>query len=56
MLKEEGVGPVEHCDRFWYWLQQIGISSHRGGIVKAIAEKLDTTFPGIYDSAAYDSK
>lgn len=54
-LKEEGVESVEHCDRFWYWLQNVGISSHRSGIVQAIAEKTDSMFPGIYDGSAYEA-
>ena len=54
MLKDEGVGPVEHCDRFWYWLKDVGIDSHRSGIIQCIAEKLDTMFPGIYDGSAYN--
>jgi hypothetical protein len=53
LLKEEGVGPIEHCDRFWYWLNTAGISSHRAGIVRCIAEKVDTMFPGIYDASLY---
>lgn len=26
-LKDEGVEPVEHADRFWYWLDSIGKGS-----------------------------
>lgn len=48
-----GVGPVEHCDRFWYWLKAAGINSNRSGIVQCVAEKLDTTFPGLYDGSMY---
>jgi hypothetical protein len=54
MLKDQDVGPVEHCDRFWYWLKDAGIDSHRSGIIQCIAEKLDTMFPGIYDGSAYN--
>mmetsp|Transcript_47162 Transcript_47162/g.102895 ORF Transcript_47162/g.102895 Transcript_47162/m.102895 type:complete len:116 (-) Transcript_47162:121-468(-) len=54
MLKEQGVDSVEHCDRFWYWLQDTGISSHRSGIVQCIAEKMDSFFPGIYDRADFE--
>ena len=40
MLKEEGVGPVDHCDRFYLWLKAIGISSgHRGSVVQCIATR-----------------
>eukprot|EP01038_Epipyxis_sp_PR26KG_P008051 gene8051-10907_t len=54
-LKEAGVGPVEHADRFWYWLNSIGTpSGFRAGIVHAIAEKMNVTFVGIYDSSAYN--
>lgn len=53
LLKEEGVGPIEHCDRFWYWLNAAGINAHRAGIVQCIAEKVDTMFPGIYDASQY---
>jgi hypothetical protein len=48
-----GVGPVEHCDRFWYWLKAAGIDSNRSGIVQCVAEKLDVTFPGLYDASMY---
>ncbi|CAM9665285.1 unnamed protein product, partial [Choristocarpus tenellus] len=42
----EKVDCVEHCDKFWYWLQSKGINSHRSGIVNAIAEKVNTWIPG----------
>mmetsp|Transcript_29238 Transcript_29238/g.70476 ORF Transcript_29238/g.70476 Transcript_29238/m.70476 type:complete len:134 (+) Transcript_29238:147-548(+) len=48
------VDPVEHTEAFWYWLQNIGIKSHRSAIVKAIAEKSATFFAGIYDANAYE--
>lgn len=55
MLKEEGVGPVEHADRFYYWLKSIGTSpGHRAGVVHSIAEKMNITFVGIYDVDAYE--
>lgn len=37
---------MEHCDKFWYWLQAKGINSNRSGIVNAIAEKVNTWIPG----------
>ena len=37
---------MEHCDKFWYWLQSKGINSNRSGIVNAIAEKVNTWIPG----------
>ena len=54
MLKEEGVESVELCDRFWYWLESIGTpAGHRGGVVQAIANKLDASYPGMYDPSKY---
>ncbi len=56
-LKEEGVGPIEHADRFYFWLKSIGTASgHRAGVVHSIAEKMNITFVGIYDSDAYEAK
>ena len=54
LLKEKDVCPVEHCDRFWFWLNDVGINSNRAGIIKCIAEKVDTMFPGIYDGTKYE--
>jgi hypothetical protein len=48
------VNSVEHCEKFWHWLQSVGITSHRSAIVKAIAEKMNTMIPGIYDASVYD--
>ena len=54
-LKEEGVESVEHCDRFFFWLSNIGTApGFRGSIVQAIAQKMDITFPGIYDASCYE--
>lgn len=54
-LKEEGVESVEHCDRFFYWLKDIGIApGYRSAVVQAIAQKMDITFPGIYDASCYE--
>lgn len=54
-LKEEGVESVEHCDRFFYWLKEIGTAAgHRSSVVQAIAQKMDVTFPGIYDASCYE--
>ncbi|DBA01758.1 TPA: hypothetical protein N0F65_010168 [Lagenidium giganteum] len=44
----------EHCDAFWHWLKSKGISSYRSGIVMAIAEKVNTMVPGIYDAAEFN--
>ena len=51
---EHKVETREHLDKFWYFLSDINISSHRSGIVKAIAEKVNQMMPGIYDAAEYD--
>ena len=54
MLKETGVESVEHCDRFFYWLKDIGTAAgYRSAVVQAIAQKMDITFPGIYDASCY---
>jgi len=49
LIKSPGVLPVEHCDRFWFWLKGKGIISHRAAIVQACAEKLNLMMPGLYD-------
>mmetsp|Transcript_7098 Transcript_7098/g.10819 ORF Transcript_7098/g.10819 Transcript_7098/m.10819 type:complete len:151 (+) Transcript_7098:329-781(+) len=43
----------EHMEKFWYFLQEKGISSHRSGIVRCIAEKVNGMMPGIYDASEY---
>lgn len=53
MLKGPGHGdetevePMEHTQKFWEFLKNRGISSHRSAIVKAIAEKTSTFFTAI---------
>ena len=55
MMKDEDVGPIEHADRFYYWLKSIGTAAgFRAGVVNCVAEKMNITFPGIYDISAYD--
>jgi hypothetical protein len=55
-LKDEGVEPVEHADRFYLWLKSINTpAGFRAGIVHSVAEKLNVSFPRIYDSSAYDA-
>jgi hypothetical protein len=55
-LKEETVESVEHCDRFFYWLKEIGTAAgYRSAVVQAIAMKMDVVFPGIYDGSCYDN-
>lgn len=48
MLKASGSTTQEHCDAFWFWLKDVGINSYRSGIIETIAEKLETSMPGIY--------
>lgn len=48
------VESMEHCEKFWYWLQDKGISAHRSAIVKAIAMKVNGLLPGVYDPDLYD--
>lgn len=50
---EHKVDSIEHCEKFWYWLQEKGISAHRSAIVKAIAMKVNGMLPGVYDPLAY---
>ncbi|KAE8908991.1 hypothetical protein PF005_g6168 [Phytophthora fragariae] len=44
---------AQHCDAFWFWLKSKGITAYRSGIVMAIAEKVNTMLPGIYDAAEF---
>ena len=44
----------EQCDRFWHFLKDVGISSHRSAIVKAVAEKNAQVYPGIYDPTMFE--
>jgi hypothetical protein len=53
-LKGEGVETVEHCDRFWYFLQNAGININRASIVKSIAIKVDCMIGGVYDNTLYE--
>mmetsp|Transcript_1578 Transcript_1578/g.2611 ORF Transcript_1578/g.2611 Transcript_1578/m.2611 type:complete len:118 (-) Transcript_1578:118-471(-) len=55
-LKQEGVEPVEHADRFYYWLKSINApGGFRAGIVHAIGEKMNSAFVGLYDVDAYQT-
>lgn len=38
--EDEKCTPVMHADKFWYWLQERGITAHRSAIVRAVCEKL----------------
>jgi len=53
---DEKVESLEHMEKFWHWLASKGISSHRSGIVRAIAEKLNSMMPGIYDADDYEDE
>eukprot|EP01033_Poteriospumella_lacustris_P016704 gene16704-11957_t len=56
LLKDDGVEPVEHADRFYLWLKSLNTpAGFRAGIVHSVAEKLNVSFPRIYDSSAYDA-
>ena len=48
------VESMEHCEKFWLWLESMGISSHRSAIVKAIALRVNEFLPGVYDPDLYD--
>ncbi|EED87992.1 predicted protein [Thalassiosira pseudonana CCMP1335] len=50
------VESFEHCEKFWYWLQAMGISAHRSAIVKAIAQKVNGLLPGVYDPDLYEDE
>ena len=53
--KEHSVSCVEHCDKFWAFLQSKGVNSYRSGIVQCIAEKCNILMPGIYDDTAFST-
>eukprot|EP00594_Rhizosolenia_setigera_P003134 CAMPEP_0178956048 /NCGR_PEP_ID=MMETSP0789-20121207/9985_1 /TAXON_ID=3005 /ORGANISM="Rhizosolenia setigera, Strain CCMP 1694" /LENGTH=113 /DNA_ID=CAMNT_0020637829 /DNA_START=173 /DNA_END=514 /DNA_ORIENTATION=+ len=53
--EDEKVDSLEHMEKFWQYLASRGISSHRSAIVKAIAEKMNSFLPGIYDPEQYES-
>ncbi len=48
------ISSQEHCNAFWMYLKHKGLSSHRTGIVQAIAEKTSVMMPGIYDSSEFE--
>ena len=52
--EDNKVESMEHCEKFWYWLQDKGISAHRSAIVKAVALKVNGLLPGVYDPDLYD--
>ena len=44
----EGDGCVQHCNRFYGFLTEIGITSNRHSITKSIAEKAGIFLPNLY--------
>lgn len=53
--EEHKIESVEHCEKFWFYLQARGVKSNRSAIVKSLAEKAATFFRGIYDANEYAS-
>jgi hypothetical protein len=48
------VGTIEHAQRFYMWWCSLGTSvGHRAGVVHSLCEKVNISFPGIYNSAEY---
>lgn len=53
-MKTAGVETVEHMDRFYLWLANLGTpAGFRAGVCHAIAEKCNTFLPGIYNEDVY---
>lgn len=48
LCKGLGVKAAENCSRFHAWLLAKGITNNASTIVKAVAEKCNKMFPGIY--------
>jgi Barrier to autointegration factor len=57
-MKTKDCGPIEHSERFFQWLVATlpRHSQFRSGIVQAVAEKLNISFPGVYDPDAYSPR
>ena len=53
-MTDAGVSPVEHCERFYLYLQSVGVNAKRADVVQSIAEKVDAWMPGTYDEKAYE--
>ena len=51
--KGDGMSVIEHCDRFYYWLQHKGVNAGRNNVVKALGDKCEVFMPGIYDESVY---
>ena len=59
-LKTEGCRPVEHCERFWIWINAATennriIARDKATICRCICLKADILMPGLYDESAYAS-
>ena len=54
--EDNKVESMEHCEKFWFWLQEKGITAHRSAIVKALAMKVNGLLPGVYDPDLYDEE
>lgn len=53
--EDDKVECMEHCEKFWYWLQSKGVSAHRSAVVKAIAQKVNGMMGNkIYDPSLYE--
>ena len=48
------INPKKHCQLFYNYLKNKGITTSRNDIVMAIAEKSNTIFPGMYDYTYYN--
>jgi hypothetical protein len=48
IMNADGFTQKEHLDAFWFYLKELGIASHRSGVVNAIAEKVDIMMPDMY--------
>jgi hypothetical protein len=48
------IGPIEHTQRFYLWWCSLGTpSGFRAGVIHSICEKVNISFPGIYNAADY---
>lgn len=58
MFKEKNIGPIEHLDRFYFWLKEVvpAGGGQRAGTVHAIATKTTLQYPGLYDPTAYSDE
>jgi hypothetical protein len=52
--EDNKVEPIEHTQKFWYFLKNRGVQAHRSAIVKAIATKSATFFNSIYDANDFE--